>query len=67
MIDKKYVRVMDGLNSNANGQGFILDEVITADTWNPSKQSPEEMGGFIFTTEDKILRYIFREHLYMML
>ena len=56
----KYVRVMDGLKSNANGQEFKLDEVIVAETWDPSKQDPEEMGGFNFTTEDKILRYIFR-------
>lgn len=56
----KYVRVMDGLKSNANGQEFKLDEVITAETWNPSRESPEEMGGFNFTTQDKILRYIFR-------
>ena len=56
----KYVRVMDGLKSNANGQEFKIDEVITAETWNPSKQEPGEMGGFNFTTEDKILRYIFR-------
>lgn len=56
----KYVRVMDGLKSNANGQEFKIDEVITAESWNPSKQDPEEMGGFNFTTEDKILRYIFR-------
>ncbi len=56
----KFVRVMDGLKSNANGQKFKLDEVIIANTWNPSKQKPEEMGGFNFTTEDKILRYIFR-------
>ena len=60
MENKKYVRVMDGLKSNANGQEFKLDEVITADVWNPSKQDPEEMGGFNFTTKDKILRYIFR-------
>ena len=56
----KYVRVMDGLKSNANGQEFKLDEVIVADTWNTSTQDSEKMGGFNFSTEDKILRYIFR-------
>ncbi len=56
----KYVRVMDGLKSNASGQEFKVDEVITANTWNPSETEPEKMGGFNFSTEDKILRYIFR-------
>lgn len=56
----KYVRVMDGLKSNANGKEFKIDEVITADLWDTSTQEPEKMGGFNFATEDKILRYIFR-------
>ena len=56
----KYVRVMDGLKSNASGQELKLDEVNTAEHWNPNEQDPEKMGGFNFSTEDKILRYIFR-------
>ena len=57
---KKYVRVMDGLKSNASGEEFRLDEVITAKTWNPKETEPDKMGGFNFSTEDKILRFIFR-------
>ena len=56
----KYVRVMDGLKSNASGQEFKLDEVITSELWNPKEIEPEKMGGFNFSKEDKILRYIFR-------
>jgi hypothetical protein len=56
----KYVRVMDGLKSNASGQEFKIDEVITSKLWNPKETEPEKMGGFNFSTEDKILRYIFR-------
>ena len=56
----KYVRVMDGLKSNASGEEFKIDEVITAKIWNPKETDPEKMGGFNFSTEDKILRYIFR-------
>ena len=56
----KYVRVMDGLKSNASGQEFKINEVITAELWNPRETEPEKMGGFNFSTEDKILRYIFR-------
>lgn len=57
---KKYVRVMDGLKSNASGEEFKLNEIITAKTWNPNETEPEKMGGFNFSTEDKILRFIFR-------
>lgn len=55
-----YVRVMDGLKSNASGKEFKLDEVVTAELWNPKELEPEKMGGFNFSKEDKILRYIFR-------
>lgn len=57
---KKFVRVMDGLKSNASGEEFKLNEIITAKKWNPKETDPEKMGGFNFSTEDKILRFIFR-------
>ncbi len=56
----KYVRVMDGLKSNASGQEFELNKVIEADIWNPKEIDPKKAGGFNFSTIDKILRYIFR-------
>lgn len=56
----KYVRVMDGLKSNAGGFKYKLDEVNIAKKWNPSNLDPEEMGGFNFGTEDKILRWLHR-------
>lgn len=56
----KYIRVMDGLKPKANGQLFEINKEIIADKWNPSKQNPEDMGGFNFSTEDKILGFIFR-------
>ena len=56
----KYVRVMDGLKSNASGHEFKIDEVIISELWNPKETEPEKMGGFNFSTEDKILRFIFR-------
>ena len=34
----KYVRVMDDLKSNASGEEFKLDEIITAKTWNPEEK-----------------------------
>lgn len=56
----KYVRVMDGLKSNAGGFEYKLNEVNVAEKWNPKKLDPEEMGGFNFGTEDKILRWLHR-------
>lgn len=56
----KYVRVMDGLKSNAGGFEYKLNEVNIAEKWNPSNLDPEEMGGFNFGTEDKILRWLHR-------
>ena len=57
---KKYVRVMDGLKSNAGRFVYKLDEVNVAQKWNPKNLDPEEMGGFNFGTEDKILRWLHR-------
>lgn len=57
---KKYVRVMDGIKSNAGGFEYKLDEENIVDNWNPKANTPEEMGGFNFSTEDKILRWLHR-------
>lgn len=56
----KYVRVMDGLKSNAGGFEYKLDEINIAEKWNPNTLEPEQMGGFNFGTEDKILRWLHR-------
>ena len=56
----KYVRVMDGLKSNAGGFEYKLDEVNIASMWDKSTLDPEKMGGFKFGTEDKILRWLHR-------
>ena len=57
---KKYVRVMDGLKSNAGGFEYKLNEINVANVWNPSTNNPKEMGGFNFSTTDKILRWLHR-------
>ena len=56
----KYVRVMDGLKSNAGGFEYKLDEMNIATNWNPNADTPERFGGFNFSTEDKILRWLHR-------
>ena len=55
-----FVRVMDGLKSNAGGFEYKLDEVNIAKNWNSNVVEPEKMGGFNFGTEDKILRWLHR-------
>jgi len=56
----RYVRVMDGLKSNAGGFEYKLDEINIANKWDTSSLDPEKMGGFNFGTEDKILRWLHR-------
>lgn len=54
----KYVRVMDGLKSNAGGFEYKLNEINVSDSWNPEAHSGKEFGGFNFTTESCILRWL---------
>lgn len=56
----KFVRVMDGLKSNAGGFEYKLDEINIANNWNSSEKEPDKVGGFNFGTEDKILRWLHR-------
>lgn len=56
----KFVRVMDGLKSNAGGFNCKVDEVNISENWNPKATKPKEMGGFNFSVEDKILRWLHR-------
>jgi hypothetical protein len=58
--NKKYVRVMFGTTSGANGFEFKENEVNVAEHWNPNETEPDKMGGFNFSVEDKILRYLVR-------
>lgn len=57
---KKYVRVMDGIKSNAGGFEYKLDEINISNIWNPNENEPDKMGGFNFGREDKILRWLHR-------
>lgn len=60
MENKKYVKVMFGSISGANGFNYKLNEVNEATKWHPDKKTPGEIGGFNFSVEDKILRYLVR-------
>lgn len=60
MNNKKYLKVMFGTKSGASDLKYKIDEVNVSSIWEPSKKEPEEMGGFNFSTEDKILRWLHR-------
>ncbi len=60
MNNKKYVRVMDRLKSNAGGFEYKVDEINISEHWNPKSDKAEEFGGFNFTSEDKVLRWLHR-------
>lgn len=51
---------MYGTKSHAGGFEYKIDEVNEADNQNPEASNPEKFGGFNFSTEDKILRWILR-------
>lgn len=57
----KYLKVMFDTTSGANNDvHYKVDEINVADKWNPNALDPTEMGGFNFSTEDKILRWLIR-------
>lgn len=57
---KKYMRVMYGTKSHAGGFEYKINEVNETNHWNPNASNPEDFGGFNFSTEDKILRWLLR-------
>ncbi len=54
----KYLKVMFG-NKGADYE-YKIDEVNVANVWNPGATSGREFGGFNFSTEDKIIRWLHR-------
>ena len=60
-MKKRYLKVMFGKTSGANNRfQYKIDEVNITDNWNPKALSPKEMGGFNFSIENKILRWLVR-------
>ena len=60
-MSKKYLKVMFGNKSGANNSlEYKIGEVNIASYWNPSSNDSKEMGGFNFSIEDKILRWLVR-------
>lgn len=61
MNNKKYLKVMFGTTSGADkGLEYKIGEVNVSSNWNPKASEPKDMGGFNFSCEDKILRWLIR-------
>lgn len=50
----KYLKVIKGITSDANTNiKYKINEVNIATKWNKNAKTPEDMGGFNFSTEKK--------------
>lgn len=57
----QYVKVMYGTTSGANSTlQYKINEVNVSNHWNPTAQHGKDFGGFNYTTEDCILRWLHR-------
>lgn len=60
-MNNKYLKVMFGDKSGADSNlKYKINEVNIATTWNPKASNPREMGGFNFSNEENILRWLVR-------
>ena len=61
MENKKYVKVMYGITSGAdNDFKYKINQVNVSNNWNPLAKNGKDFGGFNYTTEDCILRWLHR-------
>ena len=57
----KYLKVMFGINPGANKEfEYKINEVNVANNCNPSAKKGRDFGGFNFSKEDKIIRWLHR-------
>ena len=57
----KYLKVMFGTTSGADKNlEYKIGEVNVANSWNPTETKGRNFGGFNFSTEDKIIRWLHR-------
>ena len=58
---EKYVKVMYGTTSGAKSDfKYKIDEVNVANNWNPNAGNGKDFGGFNFSAESKIIRWLHR-------
>lgn len=62
MKEDKFVKVIFGTKSKASNDSFEykIDEINISNDWNPMAHDPKEMGGFNFSKESKIIRWLVR-------
>lgn len=57
----KYVKVMFGTTSGAKSDfEYKVNEINVSNNWNPVAENGRDFGGFNYTTEDCILRWLHR-------
>ena len=57
----KYVKVMFGTTSGASSDfKYKVNEININNNWNPNAENGKDFGGFNYTTEDCILRWLHR-------
>lgn len=57
----KFVKVMFGTTSGAKSDfKYKINEVNISENWNPTAENGRDFGGFNYTTEDCILRWLHR-------
>ena len=56
----KIVKVINGTTSDAGDFEYKVNEVNIANNWNPTSKCGKDFGGFNYTTEDSILRWLHR-------
>lgn len=59
-MSNKYVKVMFDKKSGASDFVYKINEINISDNWNPTATSGKDFGGFNYTTEDCILRWLHR-------
>ncbi len=59
MDNNKYVKVLFG-NTGTGGMKYKIGKENIAETWRPNQIDPKKCGGFNFSTEDKIIRWLVR-------
>ena len=58
---KKFVKVIYGTTSGAKSDfKYKINEINISDNWNPTAGNGRDFGGFNYTTEDCILRWLHR-------
>lgn len=57
----KFIKVMFGTESKAgNGYKYKVNEINETDNWHPETNDAKAIGGFNFSVEEKILRWLVR-------